>query len=55
MFFMTIFFSSPSLINQFSSSGIREDVALGMLSNQLKEIAANYNVFVATSRSMVMV
>ena len=47
--FYDYIFSSPSLINQFSSSGIREDVALGMLSNQLKEIAANYNVFVATS------
>jgi len=47
--FYDYIFSSPSLISQFSSSGIREDVALGMLSNQLKEIAANYNVFVMTS------
>ena len=47
--FYDYIFSSPSLISQFSSSNIREDVALGMLSNQLKEIAANYNVFVATS------
>lgn len=47
--FYDYIFTSPSLISQFSSSGIREDVALGLLSNQLKEIAANYNVFVATS------
>lgn len=47
--FYDYIFTSPSLISQFSSSGIREDVALTMLSNQLKEIAANYNVFVATS------
>ena len=47
--FYDYIFISPALISQFSSSGIREDVALGLLSNQLKEIAANYNVFVATS------
>ena len=47
--FYDYIFTSPALISQFSSSGIREDVALGLLSNQLKEIAANYNVFVATS------
>lgn len=47
--FYDYIFTSPSLISQFSSSGIREDVALTMLSNQLKEIAAKYNVFVATS------
>lgn len=47
--FYDYIFTSPSLINQFSSSGIREDVALGMLSNQLKEIAATYDVFVMTS------
>lgn len=47
--FYDYIFTSPALISQFSSSGIREDVALGLLSNQLKEIAANYNVFVMTS------
>lgn len=47
--FYDYIFTSPSLIQQFSSSGIREDVALSLLSNQLKEIAATYNVFVSTS------
>lgn len=46
--FYDYIFTSPSLIGQFSSSGIREDVALGMMSNQLKEIAATYNVFIMT-------
>lgn len=50
--FYDYIFTSPSLINQFSSTGIREDVALGMLSNQLKEIAKTYNVFVMTSTQL---
>lgn len=47
--FYDYIFSSPSLISQFVGNGIREDVALMMLSNQLKEIAATYNVFISTS------
>lgn len=50
--FYDYIFTSPSLINQFSRTGIREDVALGMLSNQLKEIAKTYNVFVMTSTQL---
>lgn len=50
--FYDYIFTSPSLINQFSGSHIREDVALGMLSNQLKEIAKTYNVFVMTSTQL---
>ena len=50
--FYDYIFTSPSLIGQFSSTGIREDVALGMLSNQLKEIAKTYNVFVMTSTQL---
>lgn len=42
-------FSSPSLISQFSGSKIREDVALMMLSNQLKQLAKDYNIFVFSS------
>ena len=47
--FYDYIFTSPSLISQFSANNIRQDVALGMLSNQLKEIATTYNVFVMTS------
>lgn len=50
--FYDYIFTSPSLIQQFSSSGIREDVALALLANQLKEIAATHNVFVATSTQL---
>ncbi len=45
-------FTSPALLAQFSSNNIREDVALAMLSNQLKEIAAEFNVFIATSTQL---
>lgn len=47
--FYDYIFTSPALINQFGAARIREDVALGMLSNQLKEIAKTYNVFVMTA------
>lgn len=50
--FYDYIFTSPSLISQFSKTGIREDVALGMLSNQLKEIAKTYDVFVMTSTQL---
>lgn len=50
--FYDYIFTSPSLITQFSSNKIREDVALGMLSNQLKEIAATYNVFIMTATQL---
>lgn len=50
--FYDYIFTSPALIQQFSHSGIREDVALGMLSTKLKEIAVNYNVFLATSTQL---
>lgn len=42
-------FTSPSLIGQFQQSGIREDVALTMLSTQLKEIAKQYNIFMMSA------
>lgn len=50
--FYDYIFTSPSLITQFSSNKIREDVALGMMSNQLKEIAATYNVFIMTATQL---
>lgn len=50
--FYDYIFTSPALISQFSSTGLREDVALAMLSNQLKEIAKTYNVFIMTATQL---
>lgn len=50
--FFDYIFTSPALLAQFSSNNIREDVALALLSNQLKEIATEFNVFVATSTQL---
>lgn len=38
--------SSPSLLNQFAAARVREDVALMLMSNQLKQLAKDYNLFV---------
>jgi replicative DNA helicase len=46
--FYDYIFTSPSLNMEFSRTGLREDVVLMMLSNTLKEIAADYNVFIYT-------
>ena len=42
-------FSSPSLVSQFAAAKLREDVVLMMLSNQLKQLAKDYNIFIASS------
>lgn len=47
--FYDYIFSSPSLLNEFRDLKIREDVALGMLSTALKDIAVELNVFVMSS------
>lgn len=44
--FYDYIFTSPSLMAEFPS--VREDVALMMLSNTLKELAAEYNIFIMT-------
>lgn len=41
--------STPSLMAQFQKSGIREESCLMMLTNQLKQIAKDYNVFVSSA------
>lgn len=46
--FYDYIFTSPSLNLEFSRTGLREDVVLMMMSNTLKEIASDYNVFVYT-------
>lgn len=47
--FYDYIFTSPSLNMEFNRTGLREDVVLMMMSNTLKEIASDYNVFVYTS------
>lgn len=48
--FYDYIFTSPGLMAEFST--VREDVALMMLSNTLKEIAAEYNVFIMTGSQL---
>lgn len=52
MIFYDYIFSSPGLLGEFSSIRVREDVALMMLSNTIKEIAATYNVFIMTGTQL---
>jgi len=50
--FYDYIFSSPGLLGEFSQIKVREDVALMMLSNTLKEIAATYNVFIQSATQL---
>lgn len=50
--FYDYIFTSPGLLNEFSNTNTREDVALMMLSNTLKEIAATYNVFIQSATQL---
>lgn len=45
-------FTSPGLLVEHQQSKVREDVALMMLSNTLKEIAAQYNVFIQSATQL---
>ena len=47
--FYDYIFSSPSLLNEFRDLRIREDVALGMLSTALKDLAVEMKLFVMSS------
>ena len=47
--FYDYIFSSPSLLTEFRDLRIREDVALGLLSAALKELAVELKVFVMSS------
>ena len=38
--------TTSSLVEQFAKSGLREEVCLMLLSNQLKQIAKDYNIFI---------
>lgn len=50
--FYDYIFTSPGLVNEFSAANIREDVALMMLSNTIKEVAMNYNVFIQSATQL---
>lgn len=38
--------TTASMMNEFSKSGLREDVVLMLMSNQLKQLAKDYNLFI---------
>jgi replicative DNA helicase len=50
--FYDYIFSSPGLLSEFRDLEVREDVALMMLSNTLKEVATTYQVFVQTATQL---
>lgn len=50
--FYDYLFTSPSLISQFSKNEIREETALELLTNQLKDLANQYNIFVMTATQL---
>ena len=41
--------TTASLVNQFAQNGLREDVVLMLLSNQLKQLAKDYNLFIMSA------
>ena len=45
-------FTSPSLIGQFQNAKMREDSALQLMANKLKEIATTYNIYVQSSTQL---
>ena len=47
--FYDYIFSSPSLLGEFRDLRIREDVALGMLSTALKDLAVEMNLFIMSA------
>lgn len=50
--FYDYIFSSPGLLSEFRDLKVREDVALMMLSNTLKEVAAEYDVFIMSGTQL---
>jgi replicative DNA helicase len=45
-------FSSPGLLSEFRDIKVREDVALMMLANTLKEIASTYNIYMQSATQL---
>ena len=50
--FYDYIFSSPSLLNEYASLKIREDIILMMLSTSLKDLASELNVFMQSSTQL---
>lgn len=50
--FYDYIFSSPGLLSEFRDVAVREDVALMMFSNTLKEVAASYHVFIQSATQL---
>lgn len=50
--FYDYIFSSPGLLSEFRDVAVREDVALMMLSNSLKEMAMNYDVYIQSATQL---
>lgn len=50
--FYDYIFSSPGLLSEFRDVAVREDVALMMLSNSLKETAMSYKVFIQSATQL---
>lgn len=50
--FYDYIFSSPGLLTEFRDVAVREDVALMMLSNSLKEVAMSYNAFIQSATQL---
>ena len=50
--FYDYIFSSPGLLSEFKDVAVREDVALMMLSNSIKETAMTYNVFIQSATQL---
>jgi len=50
--FYDYIFSSPGLLGEFRDIAVREDVALMMLANSLKETAMVYNVFIQSATQL---
>jgi len=50
--FYDYIFSSPALVTEFKGANLREDVVLMMLSNTLKEIAVEHQVFIMSATQL---
>ena len=46
--------TTASMMSQFSKSGLREDVVLMLMSNQLKQLAKDYNLFIFSATQVNM-
>ena len=50
--FYDYIFSNPALLNEFRDLRVREDVALGLFSSALKDLAVELNIFIMTATQL---